>query len=57
MRKKLCKKLLIELLRDSKQNDRKLAKKLRVSQPTITELATNLNVKVSSKATQLFPTR
>ncbi|UCH31841.1 MAG: winged helix-turn-helix transcriptional regulator [Candidatus Bathyarchaeota archaeon] len=32
----MVKKLLIELLRDSKQSDRKLAKKLGVSQPTIT---------------------
>ncbi|UCB59985.1 MAG: winged helix-turn-helix transcriptional regulator, partial [Candidatus Bathyarchaeota archaeon] len=32
----MSKKLLIELLRDSKQSDRKLAKKLGVSQPTIT---------------------
>jgi DNA-binding Lrp family transcriptional regulator len=36
MRKDLVKKLLIELLSDSKQSDRKLAKKLGVSQPTIT---------------------
>lgn len=36
MRKPLVKKLLIELLSDSKQSDRKLAKKLGVSQPTIT---------------------
>jgi DNA-binding Lrp family transcriptional regulator len=36
MRKDLPKKLLIELLRNSKESDRKLAKKLGVSQPTIT---------------------
>jgi DNA-binding Lrp family transcriptional regulator len=36
MRKELVRRLLIELLRDSKQSDRKLAKKLGVSQPTIT---------------------
>lgn len=36
MRKELARRLLIELLRDSKQSDRKLAKKLGVSQPTIT---------------------
>jgi len=36
MRKELTKKLLIELLRNSKKSDRKLAKKLGVSQPTIT---------------------
>ena len=36
MRKELPKKLLIELLRNSKESDRKLAKKLGVSQPTIT---------------------
>jgi len=36
MRKELSKKLLIELLRNSKESDRKLAKKLGVSQPTIT---------------------
>jgi len=42
MRKKLAKKLLIELLRDSKQSDRALAKKLGVSQPTITRTRTKL---------------
>jgi len=36
MRKELTKKLLIELLRNSKESDRKLAKKLGVSQPTVT---------------------
>ena len=36
MRKELARKLLIELLRNSKESDRKLAKKLGVSQPTIT---------------------
>jgi len=36
MRKRLPNRLLIELLKDSKQSDRKLAKKLGVSQPTIT---------------------
>lgn len=36
MRKELVRKLLIELLKNSKQSDRKLAKKLGVSQPTIT---------------------
>lgn len=36
MRKELARRLLIELLRNSKQSDRKLAKKLGVSQPTIT---------------------
>ena len=36
MRKDLPRKLLIELLRNSKKSDRKLAKKLDVSQPTIT---------------------
>lgn len=36
MRKKITQKLLIELLRNSKESDRKLAKKLGVSQPTIT---------------------
>jgi DNA-binding Lrp family transcriptional regulator len=36
MQKGLLKRLLIELLRNSKQSDRKLAKKLGVSQPTIT---------------------
>ena len=36
MRKELVSRLLIELLRNSKQSDRKLAKKLGVSQPTIT---------------------
>lgn len=36
MRRELPKKLLIELLRNSKESDRKLAKKLGVSQPTIT---------------------
>ena len=36
MKKKLTKKLLFELLKDSKRSDRELAKVLRVSQPTIT---------------------
>jgi len=36
MRKELSKKLLVELLRNSKASDRNLAKKLGVSQPTIT---------------------
>lgn len=36
MRKQLVKKLLIELLKNSKESDRSLAKKLGVSQPTIT---------------------
>jgi DNA-binding Lrp family transcriptional regulator len=36
MRKGLVERLLIELLRNSKESDRKLAKKLGVSQPTIT---------------------
>ena len=38
MRRELAKKLLIELLRNSKESDRKLAKKLGVSQPTITRV-------------------
>jgi DNA-binding Lrp family transcriptional regulator len=42
MRRELPTKLLIELLRDSKQSDRKLAKKLGVSQPTITRNRTKL---------------
>jgi DNA-binding Lrp family transcriptional regulator len=42
MRKKFAKKLLIELLRDSKQSDRALAKKLGVSQPTITRTRSEL---------------
>ncbi len=42
MRKKIATKLLIELLRDSKQSDRLLAKKLGVSQPTITRTRTKL---------------
>jgi DNA-binding Lrp family transcriptional regulator len=42
MRKNLVKKLLIELLRDSKQSDRMLAKKLGVSQPTITRTRSKL---------------
>jgi DNA-binding Lrp family transcriptional regulator len=36
MRKDLPNRLLIELLRNSKESDRKLAKRLKVSQPTIT---------------------
>ena len=36
MRKQLVTKLLIELLKNSKESDRSLAKKLGVSQPTIT---------------------
>jgi len=42
MRKDLSKKLLIELLRNSKQSDRILAKKLGVSQPTITRTRAKL---------------
>lgn len=42
MRKVFMKKLLIELLRDSKQSDRTLAKKLGVSQPTITRTRSRL---------------
>jgi DNA-binding Lrp family transcriptional regulator len=42
MRKDLTKKLLIELLRNSKQSDRILAKKLGVSQPTITRTRAKL---------------
>jgi len=42
MRKKLVEKLLIELLRNSKESDRKLAKKLGVSQPTITRTRNKL---------------
>jgi DNA-binding Lrp family transcriptional regulator len=36
MRKTLVKELLIELMKNSKESDRKIARKLRVSQPTIT---------------------
>jgi len=36
MRKKLMRKLLSELLKDSKRSDRELAKALGVSQPTVT---------------------
>ncbi|MFP3985287.1 MAG: Lrp/AsnC family transcriptional regulator [Candidatus Bathyarchaeia archaeon] len=42
MRKKIVTKLLIELLKDSKQSDRILAKKLGVSQPTITRTRAKL---------------
>ena len=42
MRKGLVKKLLVELLRNSKESDRKLAKKLGVSQPTITRTRNKL---------------
>jgi len=42
MRKDLLKKLIIELLRNSKTSDRNLAKKLGVSQPTITRTRRNL---------------
>ncbi len=42
MRKNIAKKVLIELLKDSKQSDRALAKKLGVSQPTITRTRTKL---------------
>jgi len=38
MRKDLPQKLLRELLKNSKQSDRELAKTLKVSQPTITRL-------------------
>jgi DNA-binding Lrp family transcriptional regulator len=36
MRRMLAKELLIELMKNSKESDRKIARKLRVSQPTIT---------------------
>lgn len=42
MRKDLAKKLIIELLRNSKASDRNLAKKLGVSQPTLTRARRNL---------------
>lgn len=42
MQKDLPKRLLIELLRNSKVSDRKLAKKLGVSQPTITRTRAKL---------------
>jgi len=42
MRKELPKKLIIELLRNSKASDRNLAKKLGVSQPTLTRARRSL---------------
>jgi DNA-binding Lrp family transcriptional regulator len=42
MRKELPKKLLIELLKNSKESDRKLANRLGVSQPTITRTRNKL---------------
>ena len=42
MRKELPKKLIIELLRNSKASDRNLAKKLGVSQPTLTRTRRSL---------------
>jgi DNA-binding Lrp family transcriptional regulator len=42
MQKELKKKLIIELLRNSKASDRTLAKKLGVSQPTITRTRSSL---------------
>ena len=42
MRKDLAKKLMVELLRNSKASDRNLAKKLGVSQPTLTRARTRM---------------
>ncbi len=55
MRKGLPKKLLIELLRDSKQSDRKLAKKLGVSQPTITRTRNKLEREGYIRSYSIFP--
>ena len=55
MRKDLSKKLLIELLRDSKQSDRKLAKKLGVSQPTITRTRNKLEREGFIRNYSIFP--
>ncbi len=42
MKKELTKKLLSELLKDSKRSDRELAKVLSVSQPTVTRRRNSL---------------
>jgi DNA-binding Lrp family transcriptional regulator len=42
MRKELLNKLVVELLRNSKASDRALAKKLGVSQPTVTRTRSNM---------------
>jgi DNA-binding Lrp family transcriptional regulator len=42
MPRDLTKKILVELLRNSKESDRNLAKKLRISQPTLTRIRRKL---------------
>lgn len=55
MRKNLNKRLLIELLRNSKESDRKLAKKLGVSQPTVTRTRSKLERGGFIKSYTLMP--
>jgi len=55
MRKELVKKLLIELLRDSKESDRNLAKKLGISQPTITRTRNKLEREGILKSYTIIP--
>ena len=55
MRKDLHKKLLIELLRNSKESDRKLAKKLGVSQPTITRTRSKIECEGLIRSYTIIP--
>lgn len=55
MRKTIVQKLLIELLRNSKQSDRILAKKLGVSQPTVTRTRAKLEREGYIKHYTLIP--
>ena len=55
MRKDLARKLLIELLRNAKASDRKLAKKLGVSQPTITRTRSKLEKEGYIKSYTIIP--
>jgi len=55
MRKQLIKRLLIELLKNSKESDRKLARKLGVSQPTITRTRNKLEREGFIRSYTIFP--
>jgi len=55
MRKDLSKKLIIELLRNSKASDRTLAKKLGVSQPTITRARRDMEREKLIKSYTIIP--
>jgi DNA-binding Lrp family transcriptional regulator len=55
MRKQIVKKLLIELLKNSKESDRSLAKKLGVSQPTITRTRNKIEREGLIKSYTIIP--